>query len=352
MYLLGPGPSMVHPKVYDAMTKPMIDHMSVECANMRAHISYYLRRTFQTDNDYTLAVAGTGTAGMEFCLNNFVSMNDLVVILDSGFFSERMKTYLSMQGIHAYTFLWQHNPSSEALEDFLRSLSYPPSILCIVHGETSTGYKLPIDYIIQLFREHCDPLVIVDAVTTLGGSELCVDDWGIDVCFSCSQKCLSCPPGLAPVTFNERASAKAYNNGQSFYLSHDLICKYWFDGVYHITFPINMLYALHEGLALLHNEGLHRSIQRHTDVGEYFTSRLLEMNVHCINSINNLEFAIPYLACLSNSSYKNILLQSGIHVGGGLGSPMTRIGFMGLGANYEYADLILQTISNHKAAQA
>ncbi len=267
--LMGPGPSDIHPRVLQALARPTVGHLDPEFVRMMDELKDLLRYAFQTRNEVTFAVSAPGSAGMEACFVNLVEPGDTVVVCRNGVFGERMRQNVERCGGLAVVVddEWGRPVDPDKLEATLRQ--HPEAkIVAFVHAETSTGAASDAQTLARIARDHgC--LTIVDTVTSLGGMPVRVDDWGLDAVYSGSQKCLSCVPGLAPVTFGERALEKVRSRKapvQSWFLDLNLVLGYWGgDGTrtYHHTAPVNGLYALHEALTLLREEGIENAWQRH-----------------------------------------------------------------------------------------
>ncbi|MDO8356561.1 MAG: alanine--glyoxylate aminotransferase family protein [Nitrospirota bacterium] len=339
--LLGPGPSMVHPRVLRALSTPLVGHLDQAFLGIMNDIQTLLRGVFQTKNRFTIAISGTGSAGMEASMVNIVEPGDTVIVGVNGVFGTRWATIVERCGGKAIRVEapWGQIIEPEAIEQALRQ-SGPVKAVAIVHAETSTGVWQPLEPIARLCREH-DSLFLVDAVTSLGGAPVEVDRWGIDVCYSGTQKCLSCPPGLSPFTLSERAldAIKARRTPcQSWYLDLSLIADYWAEGkrAYHHTAPISMLYALREALRLVDEEGLPARFARHQLNSDALTAGLIELGLQPLPPTG---YRLPMLTCVTVPSHipeaeirTKLLSIYGIEIGGGLG-PLTgkvwRIGFMG-----------------------
>jgi len=267
--LMGPGPSDVHPRILEAMGRPTIGHLDPAFIAMMDETKGLLQYAFQTDNELTLPISAPGSAGMECTFVNLVEPGDKVVICQNGVFGGRMRENVVRCGGEAVMVMddWGKPVDLNKLEDAL-SANPDAKIVAFVHAETSTGAVSDADGIWQLAHKH-DCLVIADTVTSLGGSPLKVDEWGLDAVYSGTQKCLSCTPGISPVTFSERAQEVIKNRKtpvQSWFLDMNLVMGYWGAGAkraYHHTAPINSLYALHESLVMLREEGLENAWKRH-----------------------------------------------------------------------------------------
>src|SRR5210317_56802 len=267
--LMGPGPSDVYPEVLAAMARPTIGHLDPAFVDFMDELNELLRYAFQTKNQVTLPISAPGSAGMECAFVNLLEPGDKVVIASNGVFGGRMLENARRCGADPVVveFEWGTPVDPGKVEEALKANSDAVA-LAFVHSETSTGVRSDAETLCKLAREH-DCLSIVDAVTSLAGIELKVDDWGIDAIYSGTLKCLSAPPGLSPVSFNEAAMAKVKSRKtppQSWFLDLNLLTGYWGPGAkraYHHTAPINSLYALDEALRILQKEGLENAWKRH-----------------------------------------------------------------------------------------
>jgi alanine-glyoxylate transaminase/serine-glyoxylate transaminase/serine-pyruvate transaminase len=266
---MGPGPSDVNPRILEAMSRPTIGHLDPMFVAMMDEMKALLQYAFQTKNPLTLPVSAPGSAGMEMCFVNLVEPGDKVIVCQNGVFGGRMKENVERCGGIAVMVedTWGSAVDPNKLESALKQ--HPDAkVVAFVHAETSTGALSDAKTLVEIaHRAGC--LTIVDAVTSLGGSPLKVDEWNIDAIYSGSQKCLSCTPGLSPVSFNERAVERIKTRKtkvQSWFLDLNLVMGYWGSGkrAYHHTAPINALYGLHEALVVLQDEGLENSWARHT----------------------------------------------------------------------------------------
>ncbi len=267
--LMGPGPSDVHPRILEALSRPTIGHLDPAFITMMDELKELLQYAFQTKNALTMPVSAPGSAGMETCFVNLVEPGDKVIVCQNGAFGGRMKENVERSGGIAVMVedVWGEAIDIVKLEDTLKA-NADAKIVAMVHAETSTGAQSDVASLVKLASAHgC--LTIVDAVTSLGGTPLKVDEWGIDAIYSGSQKCLSCTPGLSPVSFSERALDKVRNRQtrvQSWFMDLNLVMGYWGTGAkraYHHTAPINALYSLHEALVILQEEGLENAWTRH-----------------------------------------------------------------------------------------
>ncbi len=267
--LMGPGPSDVHPRVLEALSRPTIGHLDPAFIDMMDELKELLQYAFQTENALTMPVSAPGSAGMETCFVNLVEPGDKVIVCQNGVFGGRMKENVERCGGIPVVV---EDPWGEAInvDKVAAALKAhgDAKIVAMVHAETSTGAQSDVAALVQLAHAY-DCLTIVDTVTSLGGTPVKVDAWEIDAIYSGSQKCLSCTPGLAPVSFNERALEKIRNRRtkvQSWFMDLNLVMGYWGTGAkraYHHTAPINALYALHESLVMLREEGLENAWARH-----------------------------------------------------------------------------------------
>ena len=341
--LLGSGPSPVPREVLDALALPTIGHMDPAFAEIMEEVATQLRATFATANRATLPISGTGSAGMDALVSNFVEPGDRVVCGVHGLFGERMADQLARAGAEVVRVDadWGRAIEVERLIDAARG---GLDAMVVVHGETSTGVAQPLDGLAEACREH-DALLMVDCVTSLAGHPLALDEAGVDAAFSGTQKCLNVPPGLAPFTAGERALAKLRARRsvvRSWYFDLGLVLSYWNgDGgrAYHHTAPINLVYALREALRLVHDEGLEARWARHERAHEALRAALRGLGFERIAPEG--EALWPLLAVTVPEGVdeaalrRSLLLDHGIEVSGGLG-PLAgrawRIGVMGTGA--------------------
>ena len=337
--LLGPGPSDVHPRVLTAMATPLVGHLDPYFLEVMSQVQDMLHQVFRTANRLTFPISATGMAGMEACFVNLLEPGDKVVVCANGFFGQRMIDVAGRTGA-AVTVL--ERPWGDVFDlDQVRTVlqKVRPKVLGIVHAETSTGAWQPLEGLGALCHEF-DTLLVVDAVTSLGCVPLEVDDWELDAVYSCSQKGLSCPPGLSPVTFSPRA-VEAINRRktkvQSWYLDLTMVQKYWDDDrVYHHTAPITMAYALREGLRLVLEEGLEKRWERHLRNQRALKAGLLALGLSYTAAEGH---QLPQLHAVripkgadDLTVRKELLSQFGIEIGGGLGDfkgKAWRIGLMG-----------------------
>ncbi len=349
--LLGPGPSNSHPDVLKALALPPIGHLDPFYIDLMGEVQELLRYAWQTDNRLTLPMSGTGSAAMEATIANTVEPGDKILVAIKGYFGHRLVDMADRYRAEVSTIEkeWGKAFSIEEIESAL--IKYRPSILAMVHAETSTGVCQPLEGIGDLCRKY-DCLFLLDTVTSLGGVPLFLDAWGIDLAYSCSQKGLSCPPGLGPFTISPRAEKKLNSRlGKvpNWYLDVSLLNKYWgSDRVYHHTAPVNMNFGIREALRLLSEEGLENAWNRHQlnarRLWEGFEKLGLDLYV-------KKEIRLPTLTTVQipkgvdgKAFTLHLLKNHGIEIGGGLGvlaGKVWRIGLMGYNSTSENVDNIL-----------
>lgn len=345
--LMGPGPSDINPRVLAAMSRPIIGHLDPVFIGMMEDMKGLLQYAFQTRNALTLPVSAPGSAGMETCFANLVEPGDEVIVCINGVFGGRMKENVERFGGIPVVVEddWGQPVSPDKVEAALKT--HPDArLLAFVHAETSTGACSDVQALCALARKY-DSLSIVDAVTSLGGSPLYVDDWGVDAIYSGSQKCLSCTPGLAPVSFSEPAVEHIRDRRTrvpSWFLDLNLVMGYWSGTggkrAYHHTAPINSLYALHEALVILHEEGLEASWARHRKHHEALRAGIeamgLEFLVDTPHRLPQLN-AVRVPEGVDEAAVRAALLQRySLEIGAGLGpyaGKIWRVGLMGHAAN-------------------
>jgi alanine-glyoxylate transaminase / serine-glyoxylate transaminase / serine-pyruvate transaminase len=341
--LLGPGPSDVHPRVLQALSRPLIGHLDPAFLALMDEVKRLLRRVFQTENELAFAVSGTGSAGMETCLVNLLEEGDEAVVMVNGEFGRRMTDIVqrSRARVVPFEIPWGRAVEPEDVEKAI-ALARRPKLVAMVHAETSTGAWSPVEEIAPIV-ERSGALFVVDTVTSLGGCPVEVDRWKIDACYSGTQKCLSCPPGLAPVTFGPRALEalrRRRSKVQSWYLDLTMIEKYWgAERAYHHTAPISMIYALAEALRLVEEEGLEARFERHRRNHLALAAGLEALGFRFVVEPSrrlwmlNSVFLPPLGAGHDEARLRRRLLDDySIEVGGGLGAfkgKIWRIGLMG-----------------------
>ncbi len=362
--LMGPGPSDVNPRILEALSRPTIGHLDPAFISMMDELKTLLQFAFRTTNELTIPVSAPGSAGMECVFANLVEPGEKLIVCQNGVFGGRMKENVERCGGAAVMVTDDFGApvDPEKLEDALNK--HPDAVaVAFVHSETSTGVRSDAEALCTLAREY-DCLTIVDAVTTLAGIPLEVDAWGIDAIYSGTQKCLSCIPGLSPVSFSPRAAAKITNRKnrvQSWFLDTNLVMGYWGADAkrsYHHTAPVNSLYALHESLVILEEEGLEDSWKRHRlnhlalvagleSLGLGFVveeaSRLPQLN------------AVSFPQQIDDAAVRRALLtEYGLEIGAGLGAlagKVWRIGLMGYASNRKNVNLSVSALGNVLNAQ-
>jgi alanine-glyoxylate transaminase/serine-glyoxylate transaminase/serine-pyruvate transaminase len=352
--LLGPGPSPVHPRVLEALSLPVVGHLDPKFLEIMDQTMAMLREVFQTKNRLALPMSGTGSAGMETCFANLLEPGEAVLVGVNGVFGMRMVDVAERCGAQVDTVQaeWGAALDAQKFKDMLEKKKY--KVAAVVHAETSTGVLQPLDEIARVVRES-GALFLVDTVTSLGGAPVRVDELGIDACYSGTQKCLSCPPGLSPVTFSGRAVEavrKRKNKVQSWYLDLSMIEKYWgSERVYHHTAPISMNYALHEALRIVLEEGLQNAWHRHRQVHENFIGemRKLELEPAVAESIRApMINTVKIVEGADDAKVRQRLYDDfNIEIGAGLGplkGKIWRVGLMGHGARVENVDLLAKAL--------
>jgi alanine-glyoxylate transaminase / serine-glyoxylate transaminase / serine-pyruvate transaminase len=348
--LLGPGPSEVSARVLAVLASPTLGHLDPEYLRIMDETRGLLQRVFQTANQLTLAVSGTGSAGMEACVANLIEPGDEAIVCVAGVFGARMADVAERHGasVHLVSAEWGETIEPGAVAAALAA--HPRAKLVgIVHAETSTGAHQPLEEISQIVHA-AGALLLVDAVTSLGGHELRVDDWRIDACYSGTQKCLSCPPGLAPVTFSAAALEvmdRRKTKCRSWYLDMSLIRNYWnADRAYHHTAPVNMTYALREALRAVLEEGLGPRIARHRRNHLALRAGLEAMGLSYVPkaSLASLNAVFVPAGVDDGRVRARLLEELGIEIGGGLGpfkGKAWRIGLMGASSTRRNVTLLL-----------
>jgi alanine-glyoxylate transaminase/serine-glyoxylate transaminase/serine-pyruvate transaminase len=354
--LLGPGPSMVHPRVLSAMAVPLVGHLDPYFIEIMNRTQELLRYIFETDNELTIPISGTGSAAMEASVANIIELGDPVLVCINGYFGLRLEDMMKRYGAVVRTL---HKPWGEVFtsSEVNKALSeWSTKVVAIVHAETSTGAEQPLDEIAQIVHEQSG-ILIVDAVTSLGGIPVRVDEVGIDICYSGSQKCLSVPPGLGPITFGPRALEaleKRKTPVINWYLDMTMVRKYWgHERTYHHTAPITSIYGLYEGLRLVMEEGLENCWARHRQNAELLWAGLEDLNLvlhvpeeHRLVSLTTVRVPDDVDELKVR---KRLLEDYNIEIAGGLGElkgKVWRIGLMGFSSRKENVHLLLSALEN------
>ncbi len=344
--LMGPGPSDVSPRVLEALGRPTIGHLDPRFVEMMEEVKGLLQYAFMTENALTMPVSAPGSAGMETCFANLVEPGDKVIVCQNGVFGGRMRENVVRCGgeVVMVEDEWGTVVNPHKVEEALEA-NPDAKLLAFVHAETSTGAQSDAATLCRLAREH-QCLTIVDTVTSLGGTPVKVDEWGADAVYSGTQKCLSCVPGLSPVTFSDRALEVVKNRKtpvQSWFLNLNLVLGYWGSGAqrtYHHTAPVNSLYALHEALRILQEEGLEASWARHELNHQALKAGLEAMGIGFVvkegDRLPQLN-AVTVPEGVDEAAVRKALLEGfNLEIGAGLGAlagRVWRIGLMGHASN-------------------
>ena len=350
--LCGPGPCNVSPRVWAAMAKPMLGHLDPDLIPILDEVVELLRATYRRADGLTLPLSSTGTAGAEAGIAALVERGDTIIVGVAGYFGARIAEIARRHGadvIEVSVPVGTCVPTEHLLEA-LRA--HPEArVLAVVHAETSTGVRQPLEELAAAVRAT-ETLLFVDCVTSLGGIELEPELWGIDYCYSCSQKCLGAPPGLSPVSLSKRAFDRIRERKHAFPFVFDfeLLAGYWVERplTYHHTVPVPQIYALHEALRTVLEEGLEACWRRHADAGAYLQEGLRERGLELLA---DPECQLPQLTAVrvpagidGRHVLNTLRTEHGIELGGGLGSlapPIWRIGLMGQNATRENAERVL-----------
>ncbi|NEP25946.1 alanine--glyoxylate aminotransferase family protein [Moorena sp. SIO3I6] len=352
--LLGPGPSNAHPSILTALGLPPVGHLDPRFIALMNEVQTLLRYAWQTDNPMTIPMSGTGSAAMEATLANAVEPGDVVLVGVKGYFGHRLVDMAGRYGADVRKLIkpWGQVFTLDELREGLET--HRPAVLALVHAETSTGARQPLEGVAELCRDfNC--LLLVDTVTSLGGVPLFIDEWGIDLAYSCSQKGLSCPPGISPFTMGARALEKLHQRRTqvaNWYLDISMLSKYWGDErTYHHTAPINMNYALREALRLVAQEGLTACWERHQANAELLWEGLADLGLECHVE---QEFRLPTLTTVripegvdGKAVTRKLLDDYNMEIGGGLGElagKVWRIGLMGYNSRRENVEQVLSAL--------
>lgn len=352
--LLGPGPSMVPPRVLQAMSHPLVGHLDPQFIELMKEVQDLLRYVFQTQNQITLPISGTGSAGMEATVANLLEPGDAILIGVNGYFGERLCDMAGRYGaiVHRLEKPWGESFTPEEIEAALQA--HPAKVVALVHAETSTGALTPLEGMAEVVHRH-GALLLVDCVTSLGGIPIRIDAWDIDIAYSGTQKCLSCPPGLAPVTVGPRAREALHRRNTkvaNWYLDLTMIEHYWGDDrTYHHTAPISMNFAIREALRLVQEEELECRFQRHREHSQLLWDGLEDLGLRLIVPA---EYRLPSLTTVSipegvndMAVRKRLLDEYNIEIAGGLGAfkgKAWRIGLMGYSSRKENVLLLVSAL--------
>lgn len=356
--LMGPGPSDVSQRVLSALGRPTIGHLDPAFIQLMDEIKQLLQYVFQTQNALTLPVSAPGSAGMEACFVNLLQPGDKAIVCINGVFGLRMKENVERCGAEAIVVEddWGKPVDPNKLEDAL-TRNPDARLVAFVHAETSTGVRSDAQTLAALAKKH-DCLVIADTVTSLGGIPVKLDEWGIDAAYSGTQKCLSCVPGISPVSFSEEVAEyirQRNSKVQSWFLDKNLVMGYWGGGAkrsYHHTAPVNALYALHESLLMLHEEGLEAAFARHQQAHEHLKQGLADLG---ISFLVDEEYRLPQLNSVwipegvdDAATRQQLLQEFNLEIGAGLGQfagKVWRIGVMGHSAQVEKVQRCLDALN-------
>ena len=357
--LLGPGPSNVSPRVLQAMMQPMIGYLDPDFMLIMDEVRELLKAVFETDDANTLAISGTGSAGMEAGLSSLLEPGDTVVMCIYGFFCERMVEMATRIGANVVPIRaqWGRPFPEEKLEAELKNRT-DVKLVTAIHAETSTGVRQPMSELARIAKDH-DALFMVDTVTSLGGNRVEFDEWDADYAYSATQKCLGCPPGLSPVAMSQRAIEAIRSRKQapsSWYLDLALLGNYWGweeQRVYHHTAPVSMILALRQGLRDALTEGLTNRFQRHTLNAKALSAGLEALGLECVVPEDHRLAQITVVSIpdgVDDIPVRQRLLRGyGIEIGGGLGElagNVWRVGLMGESSKAEYVLALLSALEN------
>ncbi len=355
--LMGPGPSLTYPEVYKAMAGPTLGHLDPYFIEIMDCIKEMLQAVFRTKNPLTIPVSGTGSAGMETVLVNLIEPGDPVLIIINGVFGKRQLDVAQRLGAEAdaLEFTWGKPVDPDTVAEALGKKKY--KIVSMVHAETSTGVCNPAEEVGELVASRGDgAFYLLDTVTSLGGIEVDVDGWRVDAVYSGTQKCLSCPPGLAPVSFGQRAVDSIMNRRTkvpNWYLDMSMVANYWAGKkrAYHHTAPVNMLYGLYQALYLVLEEGLEKVYRRHARAHERLVTGIEELGM---SMVVEPPYRLPMLNAVripegvdDAEARKRLRYEHNIEIGGGLGDfagKVWRIGLMGNTARPEHVDRLLKAL--------
>lgn len=351
--LMGPGPSDVDPRVLSALSAPLVGHLDPAFLGVMDDIQQLLRTVFETGNRLTIPISATGSAGMEAAFVNLVEPGDPVVVCVNGVFGERMSDIVTRCGgkLTRVEAEWGRGLDMEEVRQALRRTR--PGILAAVQAETSTGVLTPPDRLREVLKEFPETLLLLDCVTSLGGHPVEIDRHGVDFAYSGTQKCLSCPPGLAPITVSDRGVERIRRRKtkvQSWYLDLTMVEKYWGDDrTYHHTAPVSMNYALRESLRLVEEEGLRNRFDRHHLNHRALVAGVEAMGLEMLVQPEDRLWVLNTVRVpdgISDAAVRARLLRDfGIEIGGGLGPLKDRIWRVGLMGSSSHANNVLMLLN-------
>ncbi len=359
--LMGPGPLDIHPRVYQALTTPIIGYLDPAYLKILDQVGEQLRKVFQTRNRATNAAPGTGTSGMEACVAKLIEPEDKILVCVHGYFGDRLRQMVERQEaqITLVSEEWGRPIDPQRVEAEMKANSF--KVITLVHAETSTGVLQPMDDIVKLADKY-GVMIILDTVTSLGGVEVKMDEWGLAAAYSCSQKCIGCPPGLSPVSFSDRAIEAVKNRKhpvRSWYLDVTLLEKYWeSERVYHHTSSSTLNYALLAALRLIEEEGLQNRFDRHLKNHRALVAGVEALGLEMLVSP---EYRLPTLNTIripegiDDMKLRSYLLETfNLEIGGGLGAlkgKVWRVGLMGHSSSAENVLFFLSAINRALAIQ-
>jgi alanine-glyoxylate transaminase/serine-glyoxylate transaminase/serine-pyruvate transaminase len=353
--LLGPGPSMVPPRVLHTLAHPLVGHLDPKFIELMKEIQELLRYVFRTENRMTLPVSGTGSAGMEAAVANLIEPGDFIMVGVNGYFGERICEMTSRYGanVHRIDKTWGDVFTPQEIDDALKAQKV--KVVALVHAETSTGALTHLENMAEVVHKH-GALLLVDCVTSLGGIPVRIDEWDIDIAYSGTQKCLSCPPGLAPITIGPRAQEVLHQRKTkvaNWYLDMTMLEHYWGDErTYHHTAPISMNFGLREALRLVQEEGLEARYLRHQANSEFLWTELEKLNLKLVVLLDHRLPSVTTVEVPQDINdveiRKRLLEEYNIEIAGGLGAfkgKVWRIGLMGYSSRRENVALLISALS-------
>jgi alanine-glyoxylate transaminase/serine-glyoxylate transaminase/serine-pyruvate transaminase len=357
--LCGPGPSNVHPDVVEAMRRPMNSHLDPDFWDLLLQLVDGLKALWRTSTGLTICLSSSGTSAMEAGFMNLVDPGDTVISCHWGFFGSRLNDFAHRVGANVIE-LTADFGQVVSVDTIMETLAANPAtkIVSVVHAETSTGAEFPLaDLAAAMRASGSDALLYADCVTSLGGQQVEFEQWGVDYAYSCSQKALGCPPGIAPVAISDRAIAtmQRHQSPVPYYYDFEELTKYWIDRpiTYHHTMPILQYYALYTGIRLALEEGLDQRWARHTDAGRYFQDEIRSRGFELLAAPDNQLVELTAVKVPEGVDGKEVqtrfLREFNLEVGGGLGPkapPIWRVGLMGVNANRDAANRVLEAFDS------